>query len=75
MPKEVVKEEMEAMPPKQEVVYTQEQIEKDFVHREEYEKLVNQYKELKSNYDKVVNAFNKLAEDYNQVHIQLLFKD
>ena len=69
------KEPSEVMAPPEEAVYTQEQVDRDFVTRLDYETLAKQYNELKTNYSKIVNAFNKLVDEYNQLHLQRLFEE
>ena len=42
--------------------YTEEEVEKDFVKKEEFDKLFNEYK-------KVANAFNTLLKEFNDLHL------
>lgn len=42
--------------------YTQEEVEKDFVKKEEFDKLFAEYK-------KVASAFNTLLKEFNDLHL------
>lgn len=72
MPKETVREEVVK---KEQVeqegvikVYTQEEVDKGYVSRAEYDT-------LNANYQKIITAFNKLMDEYNQLHIQTLLNE